>query len=251
LYSGAIAVNGNMTLKAVALASGYSLSGTASATYTINSNAIDFSGGFTASSGMQLNGKSVVTGGRLQLTDAGANEASSAFFATPVNVAKFSTTFTVQQTSATADGMMFVIQNAGAGPKALGPSGSSLGYSYGPTQPGAILNSVGIKFDLYSNVGEGSNSTGLYQAGARPTSPAVDLTPSGIDLHCGHPLTVQLTYDGSTLQMKITDSTSAKSYTTSWAVNIPQLVGGSTAYVGFTAATGGSSSIQQIINWKF
>ena len=251
LYSGAIAVNGNVTLKAVALAAGYSLSGTASATYTINSSAIDFGGGFTASSGMQLNGKSVVTGGKLQLTDAGANEASSAFFVTPVNVARFSTTFTVQQTSATADGMMFVIQNAGAGPKALGPSGSSLGYSYGPTQPGAILNSVGIKFDLYSNAGEGSNSTGLYQAGARPTSPAVDLTPSGVDLHCGHPLTVQLTYDGSTLQMKITDSTSAKSYTTSWAVNIPQIVGGSTAFVGFTAATGGLSSIQQILNWKF
>jgi hypothetical protein len=36
LYTGAIAVNGSMTLKAVALASGYSLSGTASATYTIN-----------------------------------------------------------------------------------------------------------------------------------------------------------------------------------------------------------------------
>jgi hypothetical protein len=147
--------------------------------------------------------------------------------------------------------MMFVIQNATAGPKALGPAGSSLGYSYGPTQAGAILNSIGIKFDLYSNVGEGSNSTGLYQAGARPTTPAIDLTPSGIDLHSGHPLTVLITYDGSTLQLQITDAMSAKSYTTSWAVNIPQIVGGSTAYVGFTAATGGSSAIQQVINWKF
>jgi hypothetical protein len=77
------------------------------------------------------------------------------------------------------------------------------------------------------------------------------LTPSGIDLHGGHPLTVQLTYDGSTLLMKITDSTTAKSYTTSWAVNIPQIVGGSTAYVGFTAATGGSTAVQQVLNWKF
>jgi hypothetical protein len=77
------------------------------------------------------------------------------------------------------------------------------------------------------------------------------LTPSGIDLHGGHPLTVQLTYDGSTLLMKITDSTTAKSYATSWAVNIPQIVGGSTAYVGFTAATGGSTAVQQVLNWKF
>jgi hypothetical protein len=251
LYTGAIAVNGSMTLKAVALASGYSLSGTASATYTINCISIDFSTGFATSSGLQLNGKSVVTGGKLTLTDGGANEASSTFYATRVNITTFSTTFTLQQTSATADGMMFVIQSAAAGPKALGPSGSSLGYSYGPTQPGAILNSVGIKFDLYSNAGESPNSTGLYQAAARPTTPAIDLTPSGIDLHSGHPLSVQLTYDGTTLQMKITDSTSAKSYMTSWAVNIPQIVGGSTAYVGFTAATGGSSSTQQVANWKF
>ncbi len=214
LYTGAIAVNGSMTLKAVALASGYTLSGTASATYTVNCTSIDFSNGFTTSSGMQLNGKSVVSGGKLTLTDGGASEASSAFFATPMNVAKFSTTFTLQQTSATADGMMFVIQNAAAGSKAVGPSGSSLGYSYGPTQSGAILNSIGIKFDLYSNAGESPNSTGLYQAGARPTTPAIDLTPSGIDLHSGHPMTVLLTYDGSTLQLKITDSTSAKSYTT-------------------------------------
>jgi hypothetical protein len=251
LYTGAIAVNASMTLKAVALASGYTLSGTASATYTINSSSIDFSAGFTANAGMQLNGTSAVTGAKLVLTDGGSNEASSAFFATPVTITKFSTTFTIQQTSAAADGMMFVIQNAAAAAKALGPAGSSLGYSYGPTQPGAILNSVGIKFDLYSNAGESPNSTGLYQAGARPTTPAIDLTPSGIDLHGGHPLTVQLTYDGSTLLMKITDSTTAKSYATSWAVNIPQIVGGSTAYVGFTAATGGSTAVQQVLNWKF
>ena len=51
LYSGAIAVNASMTLKAVALASGYTLSGTASATYTINGTSINFSSGFTRARG--------------------------------------------------------------------------------------------------------------------------------------------------------------------------------------------------------
>jgi hypothetical protein len=239
-----------MTLQAVALASGCALSGTASATYTIHLSSMDFSAGFTAAAGLQLNGKSIITSAKLQLTDGGTNEAASAFFSTPVSVASFSTTFTIQQTSAAADGMMFVIQNSLNGAKAMGPSGSSLGYSYGPIRAGAILNSVGIKFDLYNNVGEGVNTTGLYQAGARPTTPAIDLTPSGIDLHSGHPISVQLTYNGITLQMKISDAIAAKSFTTSWGVNIPQLVGSSTAYVGFTAASGGSTAVQQVLNWK-
>jgi hypothetical protein len=200
---------------------------------------------------MQLNGKSILTGTKLQLTGGGTNEASSAFFATPLNIAKFSTVFTIQQTSASGDGMMFVIQNAANGPKAVGPAGSSLGYSYGPTQAGAILNSLGVKFDLYSNSGEGPNSTGLYTSGARPTTPAIDLTPSGIDLHSGHPITVQLTYDGTTLQIKLSDGVAAKSYSTSWTVNIPQLVGGTTAYVGFAASTGGATAIQQVLSWNF
>src|SRR5205814_6922324 len=135
-------------------------------------------------------------------------------FTTPVNVARFSTTFTLQQTSATGDGMMFIVQNAGSGGKAIWPAGSALGYSYGATQPGAILNSVAIKFDLYSNSGEGPNSTGLYLGGAQPTKPALDLTSSGIDLHSTHPMCVQITYDGTTLNMTITDTITSGSYTT-------------------------------------
>ena len=251
LYTGAISVTASTTLKAVALASGCTLSAIATAMYTITPAVIDFSKGFSTSGSVQLNGKSIVTGTKLQLTGGGTSEASSAFFATLVNIAKFSTTFTIQQTSASGDGMMFVIQNAASGPKAVGPAGSSLGYSYGPTQAGAILNSVGVKFDLYSNVGESPNSTGLYTSGARPTIPAIDLTPCGIDLHSGHPITVQLTYDGTTLQIKLSDQLAAKSYSTSWTVNIPQVVGGTTAYVGFTASTGGATAVQQVLNWSF
>ena len=250
-YTGTITVGTSLTLKAIAIAGGCTVSATSTATYTITPASIDFSAGFTPLGGMQLNGKSALSGTRLQLTDGGANEAASAFFSTPMNVATFTTSFTIQQGSGTGDGMTFVIQNAASGPKAIGPGGSSLGYSYGPTQAGAILNSLAIKFDLYSNAGESPNSTGLYVSGTRPTTPAVDLTPSAIDLHSGHAMNVQLTYDGTTLQLKITDASTAKSYSTSWPVNIPQLVGGSTAYVGFTAGTGGATAIQQVLNWKF
>jgi hypothetical protein len=46
-------------------------------------------------------------------------------------------------------------------------------------------NSVAVKFDLYNNSGEGSDSTGLYIDGASPILPATDLTSTGINFHSG------------------------------------------------------------------
>jgi hypothetical protein len=64
-------------------------------------------------------------------------------------------------------------------------------------------------------------------------------------------MAVQMTYNGTTLTLTITDSTANKSFTTSWPVNIPQTIGGNTAYVGFTGGTGGLTAIQTIKTWTF
>jgi hypothetical protein len=53
------------------------------------------------------------------------------------------------------------------------------------------------------------------------------------------------------LTMSITDATAKKNFTIAWPLNIPSLVGGSTAYVGFTAGTGGLSSTQEIVSWNY
>jgi hypothetical protein len=34
-------------------------------------------------------------------------------------------------------------------------------------------------------------------------------------------------------------------------VDIPTAVGGNTAYLGFTAATGGAAATQEILNWTY
>ena len=106
-----------------------------------------------------------------------------------------------------------------------------------------------MKFDLYSNNGEGPDSTGLYLNGASPTTPAVDMTGSGIDLHSGDIFRVHMTYDGTNLTMTITDATTAATFTQVWPVNIPSTVGGNTAFAGFTGATGGYTSNQNILSW--
>jgi hypothetical protein len=108
---------------------------------------------------------------------------------------------------------------------------------------------VAVKFDLYNNAGEGTNSTGLYTNGASPTVPATTLG-GNVNLHSGDVFNVHIKYDGTTLTMTITDATTpADTFTTSWAVNIPGAVGGNTAYAGFTGGTGGATATQEILTW--
>jgi Bacterial lectin/Legume lectin domain/Chitobiase/beta-hexosaminidase C-terminal domain len=192
--------------------------------------------------GMVLNGGAALSGTRLRLTDGNPNEARSAYFATPVNIQQFNTSFSFQLTDATADGFTFTIQ--GEGPTAVGPTGGSLGYQ-------GITNSLAVKFDIFSNIGEGSDSTGLYLDGAQPTLPAINLSPTGVILYGGDIFNVQINYDGATLTVVITDTVTNASATQTYSVNIPATVGGNTAYVGFTGASGGLTAIQDILSWSF
>jgi hypothetical protein len=91
------------------------------------------------------------------------------------HVQSFTTNFTSQLSSASADGFTFTIQNAAL--TAIGGNGGSLGYGVNPNSgsTGGIAKSVGIKFDIYSNSGEGSDLTGFYVNGASPTVPSVDM----------------------------------------------------------------------------
>ena len=225
--------------------------------FTVNAltgNAINLGNGFTAGS-VVLNGSAKLNGKNLELTDLGSTEASSAWYPSPVNIQSFTTNFSFQQTAGTdtADGMTFTIQ--GNTTAALGPEGGGLGYGPdAPTNPSQsahtpIGKSVAVKFDLYDNNGEGPDSTGIYTNGASPTTPAVDMTGSGIDLHSGDVFNVQFTYDGTNLAMTITDTTTNAKFTQTWPINIPAIVGGNLAYAGFTAGTGGLSSVQNVLSW--
>jgi hypothetical protein len=251
-YTAPIVVNSTTTISAYGTLAGALNSATTTSTYTINSTGnpyVNYAAGFSTN-GTAFNGSTKLNGTRLQLTDGGANEAASAWYTTPVNVQSFTSDFSFQLTNPNGDGFAFVIQNAGT--TALGPLGGGLGY--GPDTPGGtpgIPTSIALKFDLYNNAGEGANSTGLYMNGASPTTPFVTLG-GGVNLHSGDPFNAHVTYDGTTLMVTLTDvTTPSQTFTTSWTVNIPATVGANTAFVGFTAGTGGSTATQEVLNWTY
>lgn len=213
---------------------------------------VSFPGGFAGATGLTLNGSASLAASELLLTDGGGSEAGSVFFTNPVNITNFATHFTFQLTPGSnpmADGFTFTVQ--GVDPTALGGLGGGLGYGADtPGGPTGIGHSVAIKFDLYNNAGEGTDSTGLYVNGASPTFPATDLSSTGIDLHSGHAFHVAITSNGSTVVVKIVDATTAATVTETYNVNVPATVGSSMGYVGFTGGTGGLTAVQAIKTWS-
>jgi hypothetical protein len=220
-------------------------SGTASATTSSTAPNLNFSTGFANSSSLlTFNGSAKVNGTALELTDGHTSEAGSAFSTSQVDITHFNTQFSFQLSagSNTADGFTFCIQTAGN--TAQGSMGGGLGYQ-------GMATSVCVKFDLYNNSGEGNDSTGLFTDGAPPTTPSIDLTNTGIDLHSGDQINVSMTYDGTTLTVTETDPTVNKTATQSYTINISNTVGSGTAFVGFTGGTGGLTAVQNILNWTY
>jgi hypothetical protein len=205
---------------------------------------LDYSQGFTPI-GLVLNRGAVVIDKALRLTDAGANEARSAFYQTEIDVRSFTTRFRFKISPGnTADGFTFCIH--GGEPTAVGAPAGGLGYQ-------GVPNSVAVKFDLFSDEGEGLNSTGVYLNGDKPTNAgAIDLTPSGIDLHSGRTYDATIDYKDKKLTLTIVDvQDMAKRFSHTFDVDVPAAVQSPNALVGFTGGTGGASAVQDVLTWTW
>ncbi|HEY1381624.1 MAG TPA: PA14 domain-containing protein, partial [Gemmataceae bacterium] len=210
-------------------------------TYPTAAHSVDFSGGFTAT-GLTLNGGATITATRLRLTSGVANQTRSAFATAQQNIAAFSTTFTYTKNGA-ADGMAFVIQRDPRGAAALGEGGGLLGYGATATPANAVRPSFAVAFNMYNGHPIGTEFL---------TNGAVDFnySQSAINVATNNsPITVTITYAAGFLTAKFTQGTVTETKTI--AVDLPALLGGTTAFAGFTAATGGQNSTQEIVNWYF
>jgi hypothetical protein len=229
-------------------------------------------GGFTNHADLKENGSATFGAGVANLTN-NTNQAGSFWETSRVGVRGFMTQFEFQLREGSvprADGLTFTLQADPRGITALGPAGGGLGYGADhPVQPPpatAVRKSVALKFDIYDNAGEGTNSTGIFADGRSPTvrdpslppnpTPtlpdiSVNLDGTGINLNNQAPKRVTLTYDGTTLTETIVDEESMASYTVSYAVDIPAIIGSDTAYAGFTAGTGGLWTFFTVSTWTY
>ena len=245
LYTGRIQIGVSETIKAIAIDPSLQNSNVGTASYVIQNGgtSINFGSGFSSIVGLTLNGSAKATNDtRLQLTDGGLNEAGSVFWSAPINIQAFTTNFEFQLSNAQGNGFTFTIQNVAA--TALGGNSAGLGYQ-------DIQKSVAVKFNFYNFNNEGSDSTGVYTNGQPPVLPTVDISSSGIQLGSGDSIQASITYDGATLTLNLLDLVTNDKFTLSQAINIPQVVGGNTAYVGFTGGTGGLSSSQKLLTWTY
>ena len=209
---------------------------------TINANA-----GFSPALGLHLNGPVTFDYNYLNLMSSQPFQAASAWSNAPVDITKFSTDFDYSFRDATApyyklaDGFTFTFQNSD--PTALGTPGGDLGYT-------GIPKSVAIKFDLFDNVGEQANTVGYFSNGQAPLFPSTISNIGLASTNENYPLSAHITYNGVSLTLTLTGQ-NGSSYTYSRVIDLPKVIGSKTAYVGFTAGSGQSTSTVQIHTWTY
>jgi hypothetical protein len=188
-------------------------------------------------SGWQLNGPPALTTTSVQLTANLGNTARSAFLTTKQNISAFNIAFLYQdQTGAGgADGVTFCVQNQAV--TAVGNGGGGLGY-------GGITPSFALQLNIYQ-----PNTRGIaFNQNGAVTPPFASLLPNvGVGDNT-NTILVNISYNGSILAATLRDTVTGGTVSTNYTVDIPTIVGGSTAWVGFTGADGGVASTQ-VITW--
>jgi hypothetical protein len=142
-----------------------------------------------------------------------------------------------------ADGIAFLVQSEG--PRALGGWGGGLGYR-------GIRKSVAIEFDTFQNTPDPSSNHLAVVLGGNPDSHHSVGEPS-IPLY-GRPFNARVTYDADSnalrVYVKSLRAGAEEQLALEDTVDLAGQTGATSAWVGFTAATGSALSKQDIYSWS-
>lgn len=213
---------------------------------------------FSSTAGLQLNSVSV-SGGEIVLADTGRDR-GSVFTASQYQVASgFSAVFEFRISNPSgaaddtgvlgADGLAFVIHRDPSGASVLGSFGENLGYG-GASAATRIDSSVAVEFDTFRNSYDpNSNHMGI-NAGGSMTSLATANLATRID--SGAKWTVWVDYNGSVLEVRAnTTGIRPVSADLSHSINLLSTLGGTTAFLGFTGATGSGYGDHSVLGFAF
>jgi hypothetical protein len=212
---------------------------------------------FSNMAGLTLVGSAAQTGGNvLRVVPSVLYSSGAAWTVDKQSVqCGFDTTFTFQITGQTytgADGLAFVIQNSTQ--NALGAGGGWMGYH-------GIPNSLAVEFDTHYNAGpdepdgnhisvrsEGENANIAFGAPSLGTIAAA----AGLPNFSGdrQPHVARITYTPSPGTMQVYLDNVLRLIV---AVDLSTLLSldSGRAWVGFTAATGGASENEDVLNWTY
>lgn len=223
---------------------------------------------FSSTEGLQLNGDAIAVnatqGWLLRLTPSDPLlKRGSAFWKTAVDVTVFNSFFTFSISTPDigpldtagqrgADGFAFVVQSSVDGPASLGAVGDGLGYK-------GVQPSAAVEFDIWQNVTDAPNHD--------PSSNHLGILVNGVVDHgTGSPWTADVDplfddtglwyawvdYDGTTLQVRVNQTgVYPDQPNLSRPLDLSSILGQSTAYVGFTAATGSGLAEQRLVSWTY
>ena len=182
-----------------------------------------------------------------ELTPAEASKTGSLWYTHKQGVAPgFDTTFEFvisDRVGGGADGFAFVIQNTAS--NVVGEGGGSMGY-------GGIPNSLAVEYDTWQNADDSpsGNHISVQTAGPGSNSPgsscSLGWTGAIQDLFWVH--TSRIRYVPGTLEVYL-DGRSVLSVATDLSSLLTLDEG--TAWVGFTAATGGSAEKHRLYSWTY
>lgn len=204
---------------------------------------------FSNTANIDLNGSAVVVqdgaNKSIRLTPAAPNQAGSAFTTQLVDVGSFTTNFQFHISnngSFKGDGLTFEIQ--AISPTFVGGQGGGIGSGGSP--------SVVVEFDDHqNNEFQDAPETHLgIDFNGNMVSVATAVTPTRFD--DGNIWYAKIGYDGSTLSVWANETgTFSNTPMLSYPLNIGQMLGQTTAYVGFTSGTGAGYADHDIQSWTF
>jgi Legume lectin domain len=220
---------------------------------------------FASIQGLSLIGDAAVSGKSLRLTPAKGDRSGAVWFLEKQPVASgFETTFQFQLTHQGglghgADGFAFVLQNSG--PDALGGRGSAGGFAVSDREyhhsEKAIPWSIAIFFDTYRNEEEEDPSANYiaFCTYGKPSemrwpAPRLAFTPNlPVELKDRKVHTARILFRPPVLSVFLDDSrVPVLESVVDLSIVIDQQ---GSAWVGFTASTGGGYENHDILNWSF
>jgi hypothetical protein len=220
---------------------------------------------FASIRGLSLVGDATVSGAALRLTPAKGDRSGAVWFREKQSVASgFETTFQFQLTHQGglghgADGFAFVLQNSG--PEAIGGLGSAGGFAVADRdyhhKGTAIPWSIAVFFDTYRNKEEGDPSANYiaFCTYGKPSemrwpAPRLAFTPSlSVQLKDRNVHTARIRFQPPTLSIFLDDSPApVLESVVDLSIVVDQQ---GSAWVGFTASTGGGYENHDILNWSF